>query len=126
MPQNWTRYKIILNSTTDPSFTTGAWFDVTATNGLPQPASCDFNGGCFQGQALQPLTPTDTSTIATANLSLNMTGTYNVSLGGVAVPASSSTLCIPGQVIRSVSTGFDYICLNEDHWVRAAITWATF
>jgi hypothetical protein len=130
LPQNWTRYKIYLNSTTDSSFTPGVWYDVTAANGLPQPASCDLGPGgsqtCPGGLPITVFTPTDTSTLSTANLSLNMTGTYNLSIGGVSVPASSATLCVPGQVIRSVSTGFDYTCVTEDHWVRAAITWSTF
>jgi hypothetical protein len=126
-PQNWTRYKIYLNSTTDPGFTPGVWYDVTAPNGLPQAATCTIAGDCpLTGLPLEKKTPTDTSTIATANLGLNMTGTYNVSLGGVAVPASSNTLCVQGQIIRDVVGGFDYVCDTEDHWKRAAVTWATF
>lgn len=119
LPQNWTRYKVYLNSTTDGSFTPGVWYDTTSPNSLPQPITT-------LRLPITTFSPTDTSTISTPNLSLNMTGTYNVSLGGVPVPATSNTLCVPGQVIRSVSGGFDYTCTTEDHWVRAAVTWSTF
>ncbi|HTF66735.1 MAG TPA: hypothetical protein VK638_29030, partial [Edaphobacter sp.] len=70
------------------------WYDVTTPNGLPQPATCNFNspvGTCGtggNGLFITTFTPTDTSTIATATLSLNMTGTYNISTSNV--PASSS------------------------------------
>lgn len=119
LPQNWTRYKVYLNSTTDGTFTPGVWYDTTTANALPQPVTT-------LRLPITTFTPTDTSTIATANLSLNMTGTYNVSIGGVPVPASSNTLCIPGQEIHSCSAGFDYTCTTEDHWVRNAITCSTF
>jgi hypothetical protein len=132
LPINWTRYKIYLNSTTDPSFTPGVWFDVASPNGLPQPTQCDFNtrnactGAGTDGFFIQPFTPTDTSTIATPNLGLNMTGTYN--FDPTNLPASSSTLCVPNQVKidPTVSTGAIYYCASEDHWVKAPLTWATF
>lgn len=122
VPENWTEYKLIFQSTTDSSFTSalGTMFDSTSPNGLPQPTF-------FARIPVQPSQLSgDLAVLATANLSLNMTATYNDCLGCVAVPASTSTLCTKGQKLRDVTGGFDYECSAEDHWVRAAITWNTF
>jgi hypothetical protein len=132
LPSDWTRYKVFLNSTTDPAFTPGVWFDVTTTTGLPRPSQCDFgtfvncSGGIGSGLFIQPFTPTDTSTLATANIGLNMTGTYNANLASPTIPASTGTLCVPGQQVSDVAGGFDYICNSEDHWLRSGRSWGTF
>jgi hypothetical protein len=122
MPQDWTRYRLIFQSTTDSAFTAlvGTILDVTASNHTPQPS-------LFVRFGVQPASlSADGAVIVTANQSLNMTGTYNASIGGVSVPASSGTLCTQGQQIHSCSAGFDYTCTTEDHWVRNAITCSTF
>lgn len=128
LPQNWLRFKIYLNTTTDPSFTPGVWWDISTPNGLPQPATTDFlqPGNTIGGLPITVMTPTDTSVLATANLSLNMTGTYNISTSNT--PASSSTLCVPGQTreVPAVPTGHEYYCDSEDHWIVRTDTWATF
>ena len=67
LPQNWTHYQIRLNSTTDPGFTPGVWYDVTSPNGLPQPTTCSFGGPCNVGLFITKMVPANTSTIATAN-----------------------------------------------------------
>jgi hypothetical protein len=123
-PTNWTRYKLYLNSTTDPSFTPGVWADVTAANSLPQPTSSDFPGTGFGGFAILAKTPTDTITLPTAWLGVNMTGTFNANFG--TVPTATSFPGIQGQQVRDIAGGFDYICDAEDHWKRAPITWSNF
>jgi len=69
------------------------WFGVSSPNGLPQPSFCDFYAAYPARQPIVNKVPTDTSTIATANLSLNMTGTSNLDPTNLSV--SSNTLGVP-------------------------------
>jgi hypothetical protein len=121
-PWNTTRYRLIFQSTTDPAFTAlvGTISDVTVATTTPQPST-------FVRFPVQPSSlSADGAIIVTANQSLNMTGTYNLSIDGVPVPVHSSTLCTTGQEIKSCSAGFDYICISEDHWQSIPITCSNF
>lgn len=119
LPQNWTRYQVRLNSTTDPAFTPGVWYDTTTANGLPQLAQCDFSlvFGCVtggDGVFITKRVPTDTSVIATANIGLNMTGTYNMDRTNI--PVSTTTLGSPGQTQFDPINGILWYATSEDTW----------
>lgn len=111
VPENWTRYKLIFQSTTDSGFTAslGTMLDVTAPGPTPQPT-------LFIRIAVQPSQLSgDAAVIATVNLSLNMTGTFNFDASNIPV---TSTLCTQGQTkIDPSGSGVLYYCTAEDTWV---------
>jgi hypothetical protein len=114
LPPNWTRYKVFLNSTTDSSFTPGVQADVTTPNGLPQPTTCDFSNNCAGGVFITKVVPTDTSTISTPNLALNMTGTFNYDRTNI--PAATTTIGSPGQTQIDPVNGILWYATSEDTW----------
>jgi hypothetical protein len=118
IPLNWTRYKIILQSTTDPSFTPGTYYDVTAPTAAPQPAIADIN------LPLTVLTPLNATVLLTTNYGVNMTGTFT--FDSTNIPAHSTTPCMPGQMKLDVTNGYEYYCVSEDTWKRTTLTFSTF
>jgi hypothetical protein len=118
IPLNWTEYKIILQSTTDPSFTPGTYYDVTAPTAVPQPAIADIN------LPLTVLTPLNTNVLLTTNYGVNMTGTFV--FDPTNIPSHSTTPCMPGQIKLDVTGGYEYYCVSEDTWKRAPLTFSTF
>lgn len=119
LPQNWTRYQVRLNSTTDPGFTPGVWFDTTTPNGLPQLAQCDFAivFGCVtggNGLFIEKKVPSDTSLVIPANYGLNITGTYN--FDATNLPAFSTNPAIKGQFQIDPFQGVVWYATDEDTW----------
>lgn len=113
IPLDWTEYKIYMQSTTDPSVQVGVWADVQSPTGQPQTAIPDI------GYAVVPTSPTDTSTIPTAQLGTKSTGMYNMSRTDI--PATSAWIGVPGQMQIDPTAGTLWYATGVDTWTSWAL-----
>jgi len=108
IPLDWTEYKVVMQSTTDPSVQTGVWADVQSPSGQPQVAIPDINF------AVVPTSPTDTNIIPASQLGTKSTGMFN--MDKTDIPLSNSWIGIPGQMQIDPTAGKLWYATGFNTW----------